>query len=105
MALAGIWVEFSKSGKRAYNAGSLAEPLQVRGKPTSSVNLTSPGVTSIAAADGDNIVHLVAVADSFVAIGPGTPNASAEPRTYCKAGVEYDLACDTNDKVAYILVP
>lgn len=100
MAFAGLQVEFFKGGTSPYNATATTPALQVRRKPTSSVNLTSPGNTSIAAGTGDNMVHIVAVADSWVSIAP-TPDASANPRTLCKAGVEYDIACDVNDKVGY----
>lgn len=102
MALSGTHVTAAYAGP-LYNRSFVAPIL---GKVIWSETMASAGTTALGAPParegaGMPIFRVQSSSDIFVAIG-AAPNASSGPRTFVRAGEEFDFYAEPNDKLAWI---
>lgn len=109
MALAGLHIEFSTVGVTGRVAGGTIAPLSVYGACIAAQTLAIPGTSdTICPQPPDGIdavmVTVKASVDSWVTIGPGTPDNPAtatSPRRLVYAGVPLDQECQPGDAVRW----
>jgi len=106
MAFTGCDVVVSRVGNASEN--QLRSLVSIFNGLIWSENLASDGRTTKVAPDpsdnGSPVFHIVASANGYVAIGPGSPNANSNPRIRVYADVALDIFAKPGDKVHYVAV-